>query len=114
MNELKRIWQSALKFYRETIEKHPDYVAPVRYGTEQPRPSADGGIEPIPFSRWIKIGALVGLATALVAWGMLLIMPVPRPMTGETPAAKPAVQIQTEGTKGVELPMPSLGSQNVQ
>ena len=72
------------------------------------------GFEPIPFSRWIKIGALVGLATALVAWGMLLIMPVPRPMTGETPDAKPAVQIQTEGTKGVELPMPSLGSQNVQ
>ena len=55
MNELKRIWQSALKFYRETIEKHPDYVAPVRYGTEQPRPSADGGIEPIPFSRFTTL-----------------------------------------------------------
>ena len=55
MNELKRIWQSALKFYRETIEKHPDYVAPVRYGSEQPRPSADGGIEPIPFSRFTTL-----------------------------------------------------------
>lgn len=66
------------------------------------------GFHPIKFSDWIKIGALVGLATALVAWAMLLIMPVPKPMTENAPAKPAAVQSDAGQTKSVELPMPSL------
>ncbi len=33
----------------------------------------------IAFLEWLKIGSLVGLITALVAWAMLSFMPIPRP-----------------------------------
>ena len=56
------------------------------------------GHHPIRFADWIKIGALVGLATALVAWLMLTVLPSPRP-AGAEPA--PAIERTAEG---VELP----------
>ncbi len=37
------------------------------------------GYHPIKFSVWIKIGALVGIVSGIVAWVMLLFMPVPKP-----------------------------------
>ncbi len=39
------------------------------------------GYHPIKFSDWIKIGALVGLVSGLVAWVMLHFMPMPKPVT---------------------------------
>jgi Na+/H+ antiporter NhaD/arsenite permease-like protein len=33
----------------------------------------------IAFFEWLKIGALIGLITGLIAWGMLSVMPMPRP-----------------------------------
>ena len=38
------------------------------------------GYHPVKFSDWIKIGALVGLVSGIVAWLMLLAMPVPHPV----------------------------------
>jgi len=53
----------------------------------------------IPFFEWLKIGALVGLVTALIAWGMLTIMPVPHPaITHE------ASQSQRQVTKAPDQP----------
>ncbi|MDD3545773.1 MAG: hypothetical protein PHG96_10520, partial [Kiritimatiellae bacterium] len=34
----------------------------------------------IAFLEWLKIGAVIGLVTALIAWGMLSFMPVPHPL----------------------------------
>lgn len=59
------------------------------------------GYHPIRFGDWIKIGAIVGLATALVAWMLLLVMPVPKPLGLPQNPAPQSTQ---------ELPMPSLGS----
>ena len=50
------------------------------------------GQHPIKFSDWIKIGAMVGLVTGIVAWLMLLIMPVPKPADIE--AAPKAATVQ--------------------
>ena len=47
------------------------------------------GQHPIKFSDWIKIGAMVGAVTAVVAWIMLLVMPTPKPLdAGHAPAAE--------------------------
>lgn len=47
------------------------------------------GQHPIKFSDWIKIGAMVGAVTAVVAWVMLLVMPTPKPLdAGNAPAAE--------------------------
>ena len=45
--ELRSIWRSAVKFYRDTVSAHPAYVAPGAYGQT---PSA--WESPIPFSRF--------------------------------------------------------------
>lgn len=46
------------------------------------------GHAPISFGRWLGIGSVVGLVTALIAWGWLLLVPVPRPLAVEAvPAA---------------------------
>lgn len=37
------------------------------------------GHHPIRFGLWIRLGAIVGLATGLIAWIMLLLLPSPRP-----------------------------------
>jgi hypothetical protein len=60
------------------------------------------GYHPIKFSDWIKIGAFVGVVSGVVAWVMLLFMPVPHPAADETnvpslpaqtaPAHPPSVQ----------------------
>lgn len=42
------------------------------------------GFKPIAFWEWIKVGALVGIVTAAVAWAYLTFVPVPRP---ESPAS---------------------------
>ena len=47
------------------------------------------GFKPIAFGAWIKVGALVGLVTALVAWVYLTVVPVPRP---EALESAPAVE----------------------
>lgn len=46
------------------------------------------GHAPISFGKWIKIGAIVGLLTALTAWGYLSVVPTPRPISVEEGAAK--------------------------
>jgi len=48
------------------------------------------GYHPIKFSVWIKIGALVGFLSGIVAWVMLLFMPVPKPASAhlESPPAQ--------------------------
>ena len=48
----------------------------------------------IAFREWIKTGAIVGLVTSLIAWGMLMILQSPIPAHG-----KPAV-LQIEQTDG--------------
>ena len=50
VEELRSIWHSAVKFFRGTIEKNPEYVAPGEYGKEAAAPS--GWDAPIPFSRY--------------------------------------------------------------
>ena len=55
------------------------------------------GYRPIAFGDWIKIGAIVGTVTALVAWLMLTVLPSPRPAGLDSPAPASA-----------ELPLPSL------
>ncbi len=42
------------------------------------------GHAPISFGGWIRIGAVVGLVTALVAWAWLTFVPMPRPMALES------------------------------
>ncbi len=44
------------------------------------------GYEHVKFVDWLKIGALVGLISGLIAWGMLMVMRVPVPET-QPPAA---------------------------
>ena len=42
----------------------------------------------IAFFRWLKIGALVGLVTGVIAWGMLLVLPTQHPVSPpDVPAA---------------------------
>ena len=50
------------------------------------------GHPPIAFGAWFRIGAVVGLVTALAAWAWLALVPVPRP-AGLEPAASPAVEL---------------------
>jgi len=47
----------------------------------------------IGFGEWLKIGALVGAVTALIAWGMLLVLPVQHPVAPDTGAAAPAAAV---------------------
>lgn len=56
----------------------------------------------IAFLEWLKIGAIVGLVTALVAWGMLLIMPV------QLPAARQGIKAKTEQVQEMPLHEPIL------
>ena len=64
------------------------------------------GQHPIKFSDWIKIGAMVGLVTGIVAWVMLLVMPTPTPPEQHGDAGQPAAQVEqaaktaTEATSG--------------
>ena len=44
----------------------------------------------IPFREWISIGALIGLITTLIAWGMLSVMPT------QIPAARPDADVTAE------------------
>jgi Na+/H+ antiporter NhaD/arsenite permease-like protein len=36
----------------------------------------------VTFLEWLKIGSIIGVLTALIAWLMLAVMPVPKPATG--------------------------------
>lgn len=51
------------------------------------------GYHPIKFGDWIKIGAIVGLVSGIVAWVMLLFMPVPKHDAVDVPS--PPAQIST-------------------
>ena len=55
------------------------------------------GYHPIKFKDWIKIGALVGLVSGVVAWLMLLVMPVPSPA-----ATHEATQPESEQTASAQ------------
>ena len=48
------------------------------------------GHVPIAFGQWFRIGAVVGLVTALIAWAWLLVVPTPMPSALADPAAEPA------------------------
>ena len=48
------------------------------------------GHHPIRFGTWIRLGAIVGLVTAVIAWVMLLVIPSPRPASVDTPKPPPA------------------------
>ena len=50
------------------------------------------GYHPIKFKDWIKIGALVGLVSGVVAWLMLLFMPIPRPASAHEAAQPESAQ----------------------
>ena len=50
------------------------------------------GYHPIKFSDWIKIGAFVGVVSGVVAWVMLLFMPVPHPAADEANVPSPPAQ----------------------
>lgn len=59
----------------------------------------------IGFMEWLKIGSIVGLATTLVAWGIMTIMPIPHPPGAEEAAAAmeiPAIEEVAE-QPGVDL-----------
>ena len=51
------------------------------------------GHHPIRFSTWIRLGAIVGLVTGLIAWVMLLVFPSPRPASAGEPPPAPAVEL---------------------
>jgi Na+/H+ antiporter NhaD/arsenite permease-like protein len=51
----------------------------------------------ITFWEWLKIGSVIGLLTGLVAWGMLMVMPV------QHPSARNGIQAKEE-VKG-EMPL---------
>jgi Na+/H+ antiporter NhaD/arsenite permease-like protein len=48
------------------------------------------GHHPIRFGTWIRLGAIVGLVTAVIAWVMLLVIPSPRPASVDAPKPPPA------------------------
>ena len=50
------------------------------------------GYHPIKFGDWIKIGVLVGVVSGVVAWVMLLFMPVPHSTADETNVPSPPAQ----------------------
>ena len=50
------------------------------------------GHHPIRFGLWIKLGVIVGLATALVAWAMLAFLPHPRPEAPSAPEEPAAME----------------------
>ena len=52
------------------------------------------GYHPIKFKDWIKIGAFVGVVSGVVAWVMLLIMPVPKPEAASTADQAQTTQVQ--------------------
>ena len=56
----------------------------------------------IAFWEWLKIGVVVGLVTGLVAWGMLMIMPV------QMPAARQGIQAKTQSQEEMPLHEPIL------
>ena len=53
------------------------------------------GHEPIKFFAWIKIGAVVGIVTAVTAWLLLLVMPHATGETEEAAAPAPSVELPT-------------------
>lgn len=61
----------------------------------------------IAFLEWLKIGAIVGLVTALVAWGMLLILPV------QLPAARQGIKAKSESVQEMPLHEPILSPQGI-
>lgn len=50
------------------------------------------GYHPIKFKDWIKIGALVGLVSGVVAWLMLLVMPAQHPASAQTAPQQESAQ----------------------
>ena len=51
----------------------------------------------IPFFEWLRIGLVIGILTAFIAWGMLSVMPVPKPLdrhsgSGAEAATQPVAQ----------------------
>ena len=53
------------------------------------------GYHPVKFGDWIKIGALVGVVSGVVAWVMLLVMPVPKPASAHSDVQAPQVEVQS-------------------
>ena len=53
------------------------------------------GYHPVKFGDWIKIGALVGVVSGVVAWVMLLVMPVPKPASALSDVQAPQVEVQS-------------------
>ena len=45
------------------------------------------GHHPIRFGTWIRLGAIVGLVTGVIAWVMLLVIPSPRPASAAAPSS---------------------------
>jgi Na+/H+ antiporter NhaD/arsenite permease-like protein len=54
----------------------------------------------IPFFEWLKIGLLIGTLTALIAWGMLAVMPMPKPMSYRSASA-----VNTQAQPGPQSPV---------
>ena len=64
------------------------------------------GHAPIKFGEWIKIGAIVGLATGLVAWALLLVIPHGQPQSDAAP-----VEIEEQVIDpATSVELPNLGS----
>lgn len=63
------------------------------------------GHEPIKFFTWIKIGAVVGLVTGVVAWILLLLIPHAPAAAVEEPAPVPAI---VEQVQPAELELPAI------
>ena len=53
------------------------------------------GYHPVKFGDWIKIGALVGVVSGVVAWVMLLVMPVPKPASAHSDVQAQQVEVQS-------------------
>ena len=48
----------------------------------------------IAFLEWLKIGLVIGVLTSFIAWGMLSVLPLPKPLgTSPAPAAQPALSV---------------------
>jgi len=56
----------------------------------------------IGFREWLKIGAIVGLLTGLVAWALLMVMPV------QQPVARQGIPVQQEMPKDMPLHEPIM------
>ena len=58
------------------------------------------GHHPVRFGTWIRLGAIVGGTTALVAWAMLVLLPTPRPAA----AGGPGTGAETVAPAGADMP----------